>query len=333
MSTANANNILLVNYICFAIAQPNCTTSRDYSVGIEVSDIWYSGSSDNIFFTICNDNINTNTSTTCDSNCLKWYEIEGGMPNRGEWYYFNVTDQPNIGNPTRMLLATQNNDQFCMERLEIDGTRWKKDSGTDFSCMEIPEGNPTGSCDIINIALDSDNSVTNQPATFTSETYDTVDNACYEVGGYNLSNKIVYPPIPLDEGTRLYTMNLEVSSVSWSGTSNTLYVRLCTDSSDVSATSDSCSQTCTNYTDDSTCTPEWFAYDGGVDEEGATYPAYWVTKDIGLTNYAQIVTFGSDEFCLSTFTVSSDNPSTLTTVFVDSSSFSRDCIEDDTAEG
>ncbi len=58
--------------------------SRNYTVGFKVSSIWYSGSGDDMYFQLCNDNENTT-----ESECLEWYKISNGMENRGEWYYFN----------------------------------------------------------------------------------------------------------------------------------------------------------------------------------------------------------------------------------------------------
>ena len=69
-----------------------------------------------MYLTICNDNLNISNTSVHDSKCLKWFEIEGGMENRDEWYYFDYIKQPDIGTPNRIKLVTKNNDQFCFRK-------------------------------------------------------------------------------------------------------------------------------------------------------------------------------------------------------------------------
>ena len=218
---------------------------------------------------------------------------------------------------------------FVLEKVSIGDVKYQKeDSAVALSCLEVTEETQAeypGSCDVINITLGSDPTLENQPATFVSEFYEG-EAACL-AAGINTSNIIVYPPVPIANGSRTYELSLTVSNVAFSGTSNDLYLRLCAD-----ADRQDCTQVCEDYVAETFCLDDWFIFVGGVSEEGNTYKGYWNTKDIGRAKYADIAIFGSDQFCLSRLSITSDNPTVLAEAATDEG-YWPECISDDTPEG
>eukprot|EP00484_Ammonia_sp_Unknown_P024543 CAMPEP_0197026976 /NCGR_PEP_ID=MMETSP1384-20130603/6978_1 /TAXON_ID=29189 /ORGANISM="Ammonia sp." /LENGTH=528 /DNA_ID=CAMNT_0042455759 /DNA_START=14 /DNA_END=1597 /DNA_ORIENTATION=+ len=321
MSPVCAHLVLAYWLAICSLAQNITSGTRNYTVDIKVSDIWYSGSSDTLYFQLCNENLVLTNTSTLTSNCLKWYIIDGGMENRGDWYEFEYIEQPNIGKITNMKLVTYNNDQFCFDKIRIDDTPYVSSEAVSFQCMEVSDTKPTGSCYVVDIELSKDSSVKNQPATFTGTAYDTAA-ACKTTGGIDTSvnNTIIEPPIPITNGTRTYEISVTVSNAPYSGTREDLYLRLCKDAARLQ-----CTQICDEYAPSYTnCEADWFVFVGGVNEEGDTYKGYWNTRDIGDVAYADIVTFGSDQFCLSRISVDGAE--------ADAGTF-PECISDDTADG
>ena len=307
-----AKRLLFVILVCILFANGQ----RNYSVDIKVSNIWYSGSGDDIYFQICNDNY-MNSSNLTTTECLKFYQVEG-MENRGEWYEFEYINQTDIGSITSMKLVTYNNDQLCVEKVRIDDTPYAKTGTTSYSCMEVSDTLPTGSCAVIDITFGSDSSVKNQPAEFASTTYETAES-CQAAIDTSSDNVIIEPETPIVNGTRTYEISLTVSSYAYSGTTSDLYLRLCTDSGRTD-----CSQTCDSYYPNTNCVDDWFVFEGGADEEGDTYKGYWNTKDIGDAKYADIVIYGSDSFCLSRLDIDGTE--------ANAGSY-PECIDDNTANG
>eukprot|EP01083_Nonionella_stella_P297328 1009779_1 len=269
---------------------------RNYTIGVKVSSIWYSGSGDDMYFQLCNDNSNATT------NCLEWYEISGGMENRGEWYNFLYNNQIDIGTITTLKLLTENNDQICIDKASIDEIKY--DTGTGVVCMEVPEHKQPG-CSIISLILST--------STFTNEIFEGVN--CVE----DISNAYTGPIIPIEPGTRTYEISLTVSSVFYSGTKNDLYLRLCADTNRIN-----CVEKCDNYVAKTNCEPDWFVFIDGVNEEGNTYKGYWNTKDIGIIKFADIVIFGPDQFCLSRLKIDDKEAN---------AGLTPECISDDTKDG
>ena len=241
---------------------------RDIEIGLQVSNIWYSGTSDDLYFQICN----------AAADCLEWYLIENGLPIRGEWYYYNYTNVASALAPFSSLkLLTKDNDQLCISAVSVEGVTVTSTTG---DCIEVTEEREAGSCAVIDANLDT--------SEITNTGYWTGPGYCI----YDVSNAIMAPVTPVANGTRTYEIAVEVSSVFFSGTTNDLYLRLCTD-----AARTDCTQVAGSDAD------EWYVFDGGVPEEGVTYTAQWNTKDIGDVGYADIVTFGDGAFCLSNIRV------------------------------
>eukprot|EP01084_Bolivina_argentea_P138261 243445_1 len=275
--------------------------TRNYTVGIKVSTVWYSGSSDVMYFQICNDDLAITNTSAIQDPCLNWYEMSGGLANRGEWYYFDYPEQPDIGSITSMKLLSQLNDQFCLSKVSIDGVVYD-DSNVD--CVEVSDTKPALSCSVIDITFGNE-------ATFTGTLYEAPDCP------YDVSSSYSGPPVTTANGTRTYELSLTVSSVFFSGTNNDLYLRLCTDFDRTDCTK-SCNDAMTDCSQD-----DWFVFAGGVREEGNTYKGYWNTMDIGNVHYADIVIYGADQFCLSRLGVDA--------VTADAST--AKCISDETSKG
>eukprot|EP00485_Elphidium_margaritaceum_P013461 CAMPEP_0202731408 /NCGR_PEP_ID=MMETSP1385-20130828/187133_1 /ASSEMBLY_ACC=CAM_ASM_000861 /TAXON_ID=933848 /ORGANISM="Elphidium margaritaceum" /LENGTH=584 /DNA_ID=CAMNT_0049397705 /DNA_START=32 /DNA_END=1786 /DNA_ORIENTATION=- len=274
-------------YCIFSTVAAQNSTSRNYTVGVQVSDIWYSGSADTLYITLCHRT--TTNNATSSNNCLKWLAIDNGMQSRGAWYTFEYVNQTDIGVVDLVKLVTYENDQFCMQAVSVDGVTFTSSEAIGFQCMDVSDEAAAGTCSVVDAILDDSATV------FNGELYE--GTACANVGliDTSASNVVAREVIPAEPGTRTYELSLTVSNYPFSGTVNDLYMRLCVDE-----TRQNCTQKCLAYDDpDTSCTNDWFLFAGGVREEGNTYKGYWNTKDLGDVGYADIVIFGADMFCLS----------------------------------
>lgn len=94
----------------------------NYTVGFKVSSLWGSGSSDDLYWQLCNDDYvigtvvmntsNGTNTTTLTGKCTEWYLIEDGMPNEGSWNSFDFNNIDNINPITSARLLTKGTDAF-----------------------------------------------------------------------------------------------------------------------------------------------------------------------------------------------------------------------------
>lgn len=111
---------------------------REYTVGFFVSSIFFSGSSDNLYFQLCSTNY---------VECTSFYMIEDGMPNTGETYYF-MFNTTNIGDINHVILGANGSDAFCLGGIKVDDG--SKINNLIPNCLDTDSD---GSCDVLNITL------------------------------------------------------------------------------------------------------------------------------------------------------------------------------------